>query len=262
MLGSSSTIRMRGMSGPCRQPGIRSVQRKDNREATAAARQQIDEARVDEAIGTQEAEAAAAEQAEAAAARQAEGAAAWQAVDARVNEATVSARQDVVNARSALLVEVDELEAATRMALDVPAKIRRTRSSLRPVGLTFLVVGGPQRTARRVVRTLRGGRPRPPKAVLPDEIERLVADLGGDTELIRARLDREFADYLGLQKRGGRLRSGASNTFWRGANVFTTVFAANAAGRLAQRLFAGGRAGSGPLKDEDMIPSDKELDGI
>jgi hypothetical protein len=233
-------------------------------ESTASARQQVDEARVDDTTAAQEAEAAAAEQAAAAAARQAEGAAAWGAVDARVNQATVSARQYVINARSAFLVEVDELEAATRTALDVPAKIRKNpvKFAAGVGGLTFLVVGGPQRTARRVVRTLRGGRPRPPKAILPDEIERLVGDLGGDTDQIRARLDREFADYLGLQKRAGRLRSGASNTFWRGANVFTTVFAANAAGRLAQRLFAGNRAGSGPLKDEDMIPSDKDLDGI
>lgn len=233
-------------------------------ESTASARQQVDEARVDETTAAQEAEAAAAREAEAAAAREAEGAAAWQAVDARVNQATVSARQDIVNARSALLVEVNELEAATRTALDVPAKIRKNpvKFAAGAGGLTFLVLGGPQRTARRVVRTLRGGRTAPLKSVLPDEIERLVADLGGDAEQIRGRLDREFADYLGLQKRSGRLRSGASNSFWRGANVFTTVFAANAAGRLAQRLFAGDRAGTGPLRDEDMIPSDKDLDGI
>jgi hypothetical protein len=181
-----------------------------------------------------------------------------------MDEATAAARQQVVDTRAALLVEVDELGAATRSALDIPAKIRKNpvKFAAGTAGLTFLVVGGPQRTARRVVRTLRGGKTRPPAAVLPDEIERLVADLGGDSEQIRARLDREFADYLSLQKKGGRLRSGASNTFWRSANVFTTVFAANAAGRLAQRLFAGDRPGTGPLKDEDMMPSGKELDGI
>ena len=181
-----------------------------------------------------------------------------------MDEATAAARQQVVDARAAFLVEVDELGGATRSALDVPAKIRKNpvKFAVGAGGLTFLVLGGPQRTARRVVRTLRGGRPPAPKAVLPNEIERLVAELGGDTDQIRARLDREFADYLAIQKRGGKLRSGAANTFWRGANVFTTVFAANAAGRLAQRLFAGDRAGSGPLKDEDMIPSDKDLDGI
>jgi hypothetical protein len=181
-----------------------------------------------------------------------------------MDETTAAARQQVVEARAALLVEVDELGAAARSALDIPAKVRRNpvKFAAGVGGLTFLVVGGPQRTARRVVRKLRGGRARPPKTVLPDEIERLVADLGGDTERIRARLDREFADYLAIQKRGGNLRSGAANSFWRGANVFTTVFAANAAGRLAQRLFAGDRAGSGPLKDEDMIPSEKDLDGI
>jgi hypothetical protein len=181
-----------------------------------------------------------------------------------MDETTAAARQQVVEARAALLVEVDELGAATRTALDIPAKVRKNpvKFAAGAGGLAFLVLGGPQRSARRVVRTLRGGRTRPPKSVLPDEIERLVADLGGDREQVRARLDREFADYLALQKKGGRLRSGASNTFWRGANVFTTVFAANAAGRLAQRLFAGDRAGGGPLKDEDMIPPDKDLDGI
>ena len=120
-----------------------------------------------------------------------------------MDESTAAARQQVVEARAALLVEVDELGAATRSALDVPAKVRKNpvKFAAGTAGLTFLVVGGPQRTARRVVRTLRGGRTRPPKSVLPDEIERLVADLGGDSEQIRARLDREFADYLGSQKR-------------------------------------------------------------
>ncbi len=181
-----------------------------------------------------------------------------------MDETTAAARQQVVEARAALLVEVDELEAATRSALDVPAKIRRNpvKFAAGAGGLTFLVLGGPQRTARRVVRTLRGGKARPPKAVLPDEIERLVADLGGDTEQIRARLDREFADYLALQKKGGRLRTGAANSFWRGANVFTTVFAARVAGAAAQRLFAGGRVAPEALKDTDLMPSDKDLDGI
>ena len=113
-----------------------------------------------------------------------------------MDEATAAARQQVVEARAALLVEVDELEAAARAALDVPAKIRRNpvKFAAGAGGLTFLVLGGPQRVARRVTRTLRGGRTRPPASVLPDEIERLVADLGGDSDAIRARLDREFAD--------------------------------------------------------------------
>ena len=175
-----------------------------------------------------------------------------------MDEATVAARQQVVEARAALLVEVDELGTATRSALDIPAKVRKNpvKFAAGAGGLTFLVLGGPQRTARRVVRTRRGGRARPPTAVLPDEIERLVADLGGDTEQIRARLDREFADYLSAQKKGGRLRSGASNSFWRGANVFTTVFAANAAGKLAQRLFAADRDRSAEAT------AGEDLDGI
>ena len=181
-----------------------------------------------------------------------------------MDEATAAARQQVVDARAALLVEADELEAATRAALDIPAKVRKNpvKFAAGTAGLTFLVVGGPQRTARRVVRTHRGGRTRPPKSVLPDEIERLVADLGGDSEQIRARLDREFADYLGSQRRAGRLRNGAANSFWRGANVFSTVFAARVAGEMARRLFTGGRTAAAPLNDEDMIPSDKDLDGI
>jgi hypothetical protein len=178
-----------------------------------------------------------------------------------MDETTAAARQQVVEARAALLDELDELEAAARDAIDVPAKIRRNpvKFAAGAGGLTFLIVGGPQRTARRVVRVLRGPRPPAPKVVLPDEVERLVMDLGGDTSQIRARLDREFADFLGQQKKSGRLRSGASNTFWRGANVFTTVFAANAAGQLARRLFTGGRPGSSIDVD---VPSDKDLDGV
>jgi len=175
-----------------------------------------------------------------------------------MDEATAAARQQVVDARAALLVEVDELGAATRSALDVPAKIRRNpvRFAAGAGGLGFLALGGPQRLARRVTRSLRGSRTPPPDSVLPDEIERLVAELGGDGEQVRARLDREFADYLAQQKRSGRLRSGGANAFWRGANVFTTVFAANAAGKLAQRLFAADRDRS------SEIPPDEELDDI
>lgn len=160
-----------------------------------------------------------------------------------MDEATTAARQQVIEARAALLVEIDELGAATRSALDVPAKVRRNpvKFAAAASGLAFIVLRGPQRTARGVTRTLRRGKTRPPKSVLPDEIERLVSELGGDTDQIRLRLDREFADYLASQKRGGQLRSGGANAFWRGANVFTTVFAANAAGKLAQRLFAADR---------------------
>jgi hypothetical protein len=176
-----------------------------------------------------------------------------------MDEATAAARQQVVDARAALLVEVDELGAATRSALDVPAKIRRNplKFAAGAGGLAFLALRGPQRTARRVSRSLRGGRTPPPKSVLPEEIERLVAELGGDSEHVRARLDREFADYLASQKRAGQLRSGGANAFWRGANVFTTVFAANAAGKLAQRLFA-----ADPRRPPAGVPSDEELDDI
>ena len=176
-----------------------------------------------------------------------------------MDEATTAARQQVIEARAALLVEIDELGAATRSALDVPAKVRRNplKFGAAAAGLAFLVLRGPQRTARRVTRTLRGGKTPPPASVLPDEIERLVAELGGDSDKIRARLDREFADYLAGQKRAGNLRSGGANAFWRGANVFTTVFAANAAGKLAQRLFA-----ADPNRPPAGVPSDEELDDI
>jgi hypothetical protein len=173
-----------------------------------------------------------------------------------MDEATLAARQQVVAARAALLVEVDELGTAARSAVDVPAKIRRNplKFAAGAGGLAFLALRGPQRTARRVTRSIRGGRTPTPKSVLPDEIERVVAELGGNSEKIRARLDREFADYLASQKRAGNLRSGGANAFWRGANVFTTVLAARAAGQLARRLFAADRdrpAG---------VPSDEELD--
>ena len=100
-----------------------------------------------------------------------------------MDEATAAARQQVVEARAALLVEIDELGAATRSALDVPAKVRRNpvKFAAGAAGLTFIVLRGPQRTARRVTRALRGGKTPPPASVLPDEIERLVAELGGDS---------------------------------------------------------------------------------
>ena len=170
-----------------------------------------------------------------------------------MDETTATARQQVVDARAGFLREVDELEAATRSALDVPARIRRdpTRWAAGVGGVAFVALGGPQRLVRRLRRGLRGGKDPAPSSVLPDEIERIVEGLGESASVVRARLDREFADYLASQKRQGRLRSNAAATFWRGANMATTVFAANAAGQLARRLFSADRDRPPPTPRKD-----------
>ena len=82
---------------------------------------------------------------------------------------TDAARAEVVAAREALAAEYQQMGAATRDAVDVPAKIRRAPAKTAAVagGAAFVVLGGPRRILRRVNRAVRG-EPNPlPKSMLP-----------------------------------------------------------------------------------------------
>jgi hypothetical protein len=116
-----------------------------------------------------------------------------------VGTRTDAALAQVVAARADLAHEVDTLEAATRAAVDIPAKIKRSPGKAAAVagGAAFLVVGGPQKVFRRARRTITGREQAPlPKTLLPKDIEKTLKKLGTDGDKVRGTIERDFAHYL------------------------------------------------------------------
>ena len=110
---------------------------------------------------------------------------------------TDAARDRVLAARAALGAELETLEASARVAVDVPAKIRRSPAKAAAVagGAAFVVLGGPKRVFRAGKRAVLG-QPAPlPDSMLPDEIERTLRALGEDGDKVRGALERDFAAY-------------------------------------------------------------------
>ena len=120
---------------------------------------------------------------------------------------TDAARDRVLAARAALGGELETLEASIRVAVDVPAKIRRSPAKAAAVagGAAFVVLGGPKRVFRAGRRAVTG-QPAPlPDSMLPDEIERTLRALGEDGDKVRGALERDFAAYA---KQASRDRAG------------------------------------------------------
>jgi hypothetical protein len=157
-----------------------------------------------------------------------------------MGEATRQAREEVIRARAALSGEVDELGAALRTSLDIPTKVKR--NPVQTVGLAagaaFLVVGGPKRILQKIELKLRGGKPKPPKGLLPKEVEEITEKLGPDGEIVRARLEREFAAYLREKSKKGQLAAGPRESAWRLFDAMAIPLGAQMARRLTERFFA------------------------
>lgn len=116
---------------------------------------------------------------------------------------TDAARLRVLEARAALGDELEVLEASARAAVDVPAKIRRSPGKAAAIvgGTAFVVVGGPRRVFRAAKRAVTGPPEPMPKAMLPDQIERTLLELGDDGAAVRGALERDFAAYAKLASR-------------------------------------------------------------
>lgn len=164
---------------------------------------------------------------------------------------TNQARDEVIAARQGLLDEADGMRRSALEAVNLPAKARDDplRYGALAAGGAFVALGGPRRLLGRLRRAVLGA-PRP-KSLLPEEIEKAVQGMGKDPRAVRARLDREFADYLeghraereqGMVK-GALLGVGAS---------FVNSFGQRAARRIAQELLAPRerRNGSTAARDE------------
>ena len=163
-----------------------------------------------------------------------------------MGEATSEARQDIAAARTRLATEVDELEAAVRSAVDIPAKIRRNpaRVAVLGGGAVFLAAGGPKRLASRIVRLARPPKKPEVASLLPEDVGRIVEDVGAQGGDVRAALERSFAEWLETgrdpkaRKRKKDDRRTPGETFWHLFDTVSAPIAGRAAKQFAARLFA------------------------
>jgi hypothetical protein len=151
-----------------------------------------------------------------------------------------AAMDELTAARDAFADSLDELTAATRSALDIPAKVRR--NPLRTVALVggtgFLLAGGPRRLLRTVGRRVRPARPSAPRGLLPLEIERVLKDAGlADDPALRQAIDEDFAEYL---KSKGRYapEPNAAASLWRTFDRVAGPLGTAGASILVRRLMA------------------------
>jgi hypothetical protein len=115
-----------------------------------------------------------------------------------VGTRTDAAHAQVVAARAELAEDLEELEAAGRAAVDIPAKVRRAPGKAAGVaaGAAFVALGGPKRVFRRAKRAVTGREEELPSELLPKEVEKALRKLGTDGKKVRGTLEREFANYL------------------------------------------------------------------
>ena len=118
---------------------------------------------------------------------------------------TDAARDRVIAARADLETELIGLEASFRDAIDIPAKVRRSPAKAAAVagGVGFVALKGPQRVFGAAKRTVFRSKPLP-KAMLPEEIEKTLRQLGDDGDKVRGALERDFASYVGRKTKERR----------------------------------------------------------
>jgi len=146
-------------------------------------------------------------------------------------------------ARAEVEASLDQLSSATQSALDIPAKVRRNPAKTAALvgGAGFLLAGGPRRVIRGALRTVRPERPDPYAGLLPDEIEKVLRDVGlADDPEIRRALDQDFAEYL---KSKGRYdpQPTAATSFWRTFDRLAGPLGTAGARILVQRLMEADR---------------------
>jgi hypothetical protein len=133
-----------------------------------------------------------------------------------VGTRTDAALAQVVAARAELADDLEQLEAAGRAAVDIPAKIRRAPAKAAGVaaGAAFVALGGPKRVFRRARRAVMGEEEDLPSELLPKEVEKTLRKLGTDGRKVRGTLEREFARYLDTRakerKKEGVLAAGVA----------------------------------------------------
>jgi hypothetical protein len=133
-----------------------------------------------------------------------------------VGTRTDAALAQVIAARAELADDLEQLEAAGRAAVDIPAKVRRAPAKAAGVaaGAAFVALGGPKRVFRRAKRAVTGKEEDLPSELLPKEVEKTLRKLGTDGRKVRGTLEKEFARYLDTRakerKKEGVLAAGVA----------------------------------------------------
>lgn len=122
-----------------------------------------------------------------------------------MGEGSTPARPEVVAAREALIAsrasldrELMNLEASTRAAVDIPAKVKANpvKAAGIAAGVGFVAVGGPKKLFKRAKAAIVGPEEPLPPSLLPKEIDDRLKKLGTDGTKVRGTIEREFAAYL------------------------------------------------------------------
>jgi hypothetical protein len=103
-----------------------------------------------------------------------------------------------VASRGSLDRELMNLEASTRAALDIPAKVKANpvNAAGLAAGVGFVAVGGPKKLFKRAKAAIVGPEEPLPPSMLPKEIDERLKKLGTDGARVRGTIEREFAAYL------------------------------------------------------------------
>lgn len=158
----------------------------------------------------------------------------------------VEARKQVKVAQAAFQDDLDGLSEATRSAMDIPAKIRKSpvKSAALAGGAGFLLLGGPRRVMGAVISKVAPKRRRDPYAgLLPDEVEQVLRHSGAaDLPGVREALERDFAEYLRARGKVEERRPTAAASLWRTYDAVVGPMGTVAARLLVERLFAADRS--------------------
>jgi hypothetical protein len=157
----------------------------------------------------------------------------------------IKARTQVRAAQSTFEDDLDTLSDATRSAMDIPAKIRKSpvKSAALAGGAGFLLLGGPRRVMGAVISKVAPKRKRDPyDGLLPAQIERVLRDTGAaDLPGVREALERDFAEYLKRKGKAEDQRPSAADSLWRTYDAVVGPMGTVAARLLVERLFAADR---------------------
>lgn len=171
--------------------------------------------------------------------------------------------------RARVRATADRLEAATRHALDLPARVREhpVQTAAVAAGLAFLVLGGPRRVVRQVRQAVRGPDAERAYAALPGSLRALVDSTAPGRGDARDEARRQLALALHAwredpknRRKAARLAGealappGPGRAFWS----VVEIAGATAVGILARRAVTRWLTGD-PVRD---APASRADDGL
>jgi hypothetical protein len=167
-----------------------------------------------------------------------------------LDPSVIKARKQVRAAQAAFQDDLDTMSEATRSAMDIPAKVRKSpvKSAALAGGAGFLLLGGPRRVVGAVVSRVAPKRKRDPYAgLLPDQVERILRDSGAsDLPGVREALERDFAEYLKAKGKVEAKTPTAAASLWRTYDAVVGPLGTVAARLLVERLSAADRKRPNP----------------